>query len=60
MKDTTIKSSVWRNKDSTTLGNGNAKDMFVKAGKQKIDYGSIGKVFFLFEKTRFLVLMGLA
>ena len=60
MKNTTVKSSVWRNKkDSSPLGNGNVKNMFVKAGKRKIDYRPISKVFSLFEKTRFLVLMGL-
>jgi pimeloyl-ACP methyl ester carboxylesterase len=59
MKNTTIKSSVWRNKGSSPLGNGNVKNMFVKDGKRKIDYRRISKVFSLFEKTRFLVLMGL-
>jgi pimeloyl-ACP methyl ester carboxylesterase len=60
MKNTTIKSSVWRNKGFSPLGNGNAKNMFVKAGKRKIDYStSTGKVMPLLKKDRFLVLMGL-
>jgi pimeloyl-ACP methyl ester carboxylesterase len=59
MKNTTIKSSVWRKKDSTPLRNGNAKNMFVKASKQKIDYDSTCKVLSLFEKVKFLVFLGL-
>src|SRR5688500_3325200 len=59
MKNTTIKSSVWRNKDSSPLGNRNTRNMFVKAGKRKIDYMPISKAFSLFERTKFLVLMGL-
>jgi pimeloyl-ACP methyl ester carboxylesterase len=59
MENTTRKSSVWRNKDSSPLGKGNTKNMFVKAGKRKIDYRPISKVFSLFESAKFLVLMGL-
>ena len=60
MKENTIKSSLWRNKGFSPLGNGNAKNMFVKAGRRKIDYNnSKGKVMPLLKKDRFLVLMGL-
>jgi pimeloyl-ACP methyl ester carboxylesterase len=62
MKNTTIKSSVLRNKVSSTEGNrnGNAKYMIsTKADKRKIDYTPISRVLSLFEKTRFLVLMGM-
>lgn len=60
MKNATTKSSVWRNKGFSPLGNGNARNMFVKAGRRKIDYSSsMGKVMPLLKKDRFLVLMGL-
>ncbi|MFL6474219.1 MAG: alpha/beta fold hydrolase [Nitrososphaera sp.] len=60
MKNTTIKLSVWRNKGFSPLGNGNAKNMFVKADKRKIEYSSsLGKVMPILKKDRFLVLMGL-
>jgi pimeloyl-ACP methyl ester carboxylesterase len=60
MKNTTIKSDVWRDKDSSSIGNGNAKNMFIKAGKRKTDYLPIRKVFSRFERMKFLVLMGLS
>ena len=41
MKNIMTKPDVWRNKESTTLENGNAKDMSTKAGKRKVHYTHI-------------------
>jgi len=41
MKNIMTKPDVWRNKESTTLESGNAKDMSTKAGKWKVHYTHI-------------------